>query len=58
MASGQLGRTDIETGRILGAAETVRETLTPVMPAGVDQARELPSRLLAAGDIDAGFDWL
>jgi hypothetical protein len=54
---GQLGRTDIETGRTLRAEETVREILIPAMPAGVDQVREFPSRLPAAGDIDAGFDW-
>jgi hypothetical protein len=54
---GHLARTDTETGRTTGAAETARETLTPAMPAGVDQAAEIPAALPSTGDIDAGFDW-
>jgi hypothetical protein len=62
---GHLGRTDNETGRVAGAAETAREALSPAMPAGADQAPETPAALPAAGpaagpasgDIDAGIDW-
>jgi hypothetical protein len=55
---GQVGRTDIETGRPVGAVETIRETLIPAMPAGITQTQEAPAALPTAGDIDAGFDWL
>jgi hypothetical protein len=58
VGQGQVGRTDIETGRPLGTAETVRETLIPAMPAGISQTQEAPAALPAAGDINAGFDWL
>jgi hypothetical protein len=57
VGTGHLARTDIETGRAAGPAETTQEALTPEMPAGVDQT-PAPAGLPAAGDIEARFDWL
>jgi hypothetical protein len=54
---GQLARTDIETGRTLGAAETAKEALVPAIPAGVDSTPEVLANVPIVGDIDAGFVW-
>jgi hypothetical protein len=53
----QSARTDVETGRTVGAAETRREALAPVVPAGIEQTSEIPAALPVAGDLDAGFVW-
>jgi hypothetical protein len=54
---GQLARTDTETGRTLGAAETAKEALAPAIPAGVDSVPGALANVPAAGDIDAAFVW-
>jgi hypothetical protein len=47
---------DIETGRILGVAETAREELAPPLPVGITNAPETPAQP-ATGDINATFYW-
>jgi hypothetical protein len=54
---GQFVRTDMETGRVITAAETAREALTPAAPAGMDSTPGAAADASAAGDIDAGFVW-
>jgi hypothetical protein len=57
---------DIETGRMLSAADTVRGELTPTPPAGMDSAPESLAAppvqggnadVESTGNIDAGFKW-
>ena len=57
VSAGGLARTDIETGRTAGPAETAAEALTLPVPAGVDAAAESPAALPSSGDVDAGFVW-
>jgi peptidoglycan/xylan/chitin deacetylase (PgdA/CDA1 family) len=54
---GQFVRTDMETGRVITAAETAKEVLTPTAPAGMDSIPGTAADASAAGDIDAGFVW-
>jgi ferric-dicitrate binding protein FerR (iron transport regulator) len=49
--------TDIETGRTVTVAETVREDLTPSLPPGMDSAPEIKVMSPAVGNLEAGFDW-
>jgi hypothetical protein len=56
VAAGHEAKTDMETGRTVGAAERAREELTPPAPAGVDKAPEAPAASLGA-DMAAGFTW-
>jgi hypothetical protein len=57
VGAGQLARTDTETGRTVGAAETAREALAPVIPAGVDSAPGALANVPTVGDIDAALVW-
>lgn len=57
VGAGGLARTDIETGRTAGPAETAVEALTLPVPAGVEAVSESPAAPPASGDIDAGFEW-
>jgi hypothetical protein len=49
--------TDIESGRIISAAETTREELTPRLPAGMDSTPEMPAATPAQGNVNAEFTW-
>ncbi|MDR1058008.1 MAG: FecR family protein [Treponema sp.] len=56
VAAGHEAKTDIETGRTVGAAEQAREDLTPPAPAGADRAPETLA-VPSAADMAVGFTW-
>jgi hypothetical protein len=58
VGAGHQVRTDIESGRTVGVAETLREELAPSLPAGMDAAPEIKPVPVMDGNISAGFDWL
>jgi hypothetical protein len=49
--------TDPETGRTAGVTETIREELTPSLPAGMQPEAESTTAAPASLGLDAGFDW-
>jgi hypothetical protein len=49
--------TDIETGRMVSAADTVREELVPTLPAGMENTPEIPAAPVVQGNVNAGFAW-
>jgi hypothetical protein len=48
---------NIETGRMPSAADTAKEGLAPVLPAGMDSAQEIPADPPILGDLGAEFTW-
>jgi hypothetical protein len=48
---------DIETGRVLNAAETAQEELVPSLPVGISNPPETPAAHPATGDISARLYW-
>jgi ferric-dicitrate binding protein FerR (iron transport regulator) len=58
VGAGHQARADIESGRTVSAAETLREELAPSPPAGMDSAPEIKTVPAMDGNINAGFDWL
>jgi hypothetical protein len=56
VAAGHEAKTDVETGRTVGAAEQAREELTLPAPAGADRAPEALAAPSAA-DMAVGFTW-
>jgi hypothetical protein len=58
VGAGHSVSSDIETGRMVSAAEKIRGELAPTLPAGIDStpAVSSPARP-ATGDIDAVFFW-
>jgi hypothetical protein len=58
VGAGHSVTSNIETGRMIGAAETAREELVPSLPAGINSAPETPlGTQPSIGTIDADFYW-
>jgi hypothetical protein len=65
VGAGGQALTNVETGRITGAAETARDTLAPSLPAGItgvpdsvsDSVPETGADVPSSGDIEVGIDW-
>jgi hypothetical protein len=57
VGAGHQVQTDIDTGRTLTVAETVKEELSPSLPVGMDSAPEVKATPQVGGSIDTGFIW-
>jgi hypothetical protein len=59
IGTGHSTMVDTETGKTATTAETVKEELSPALPAGVDTAPASPASTPAPsnGGLDMGFDW-
>jgi hypothetical protein len=58
VGAGHSVTSNIETGRMISAAETAREELVPSLPAGINSAPETPPVTQPSiGTIDADFYW-
>jgi hypothetical protein len=57
VGAGHQVQTDPDTGRTGTVADTVRETLAPAPPAGINSAPETKAAPLRNGDMDLGLDW-
>jgi hypothetical protein len=57
VGAGHQVRTELDTGRTVGAAEIVKEELTPSAPAGMNSTPEVKSAPSAIESIEFGFKW-
>jgi hypothetical protein len=46
-----------ETGRIAGAIDSIKEELSPALPAGVDTAAAAPAPAPVGASLGLRFDW-
>jgi hypothetical protein len=58
VSAGHKANADVQTGKVLGAAESAKEELIPAAPAGTDKAAEQAvSAIQAPSTLDIGIGW-